>query len=301
MCAILKKNLFFCLFLQFSGTGIFHAQELAQNNLTPLQEAILQWEEEKAENTILRIIKKEDVRIEETRTNTAFGWIQTTKNIQPETDSSGRKNPPGVTRDKILANWLLTETGITPLHAAAYTGNILLAEQLLAAGHPRNPTGKKWKWTPLRIAAERKDIRMAHTLLGIKEGDAAKNNRIQIDLENQTLTLEKRKSTEQGKNTTPVVLSGNWEPLLKTPISSGREKFNTPTGTYFVSDKHRVRKSNLYHVNMPYFMRLSLGAIGIHQGVVPNHPASHGCVRVPTTTAARLFSLTPTGTEVNIF
>jgi len=32
---------------------------------------------------------------------------------------------------------------------------------------------------------------------------------------------------------------------------------------------------------MPYFMRLSGSDVGLHEGVVPRGPASHGCIRLP--------------------
>ena len=51
---------------------------------------------------------------------------------------------------------------------------------------------------------------------------------------------------------------------------------------------------------MPYFQRLSCGDFGLHQGVVPGYPASHGCIRVPAGNAEKLFSLTKTGDRVLI-
>jgi lipoprotein-anchoring transpeptidase ErfK/SrfK len=51
---------------------------------------------------------------------------------------------------------------------------------------------------------------------------------------------------------------------------------------------------------MPYFLRLNAGAIGLHEGVVPGHPASHGCIRVPRGTARRLFVSARVGDPVTI-
>ena len=48
-----------------------------------------------------------------------------------------------------------------------------------------------------------------------------------------------------------------------------------------ISDKHRHHNSTIYGSSMPYFMRLSCAAFGLHQGYVPSYPASHGCIRVP--------------------
>ena len=52
---------------------------------------------------------------------------------------------------------------------------------------------------------------------------------------------------------------------------------------------------------MPYFLRLSFSAYGIHQGYDPGHPASHGCIRVAQEAAAKaLFDQTPIGALVTI-
>jgi lipoprotein-anchoring transpeptidase ErfK/SrfK len=51
---------------------------------------------------------------------------------------------------------------------------------------------------------------------------------------------------------------------------------------------------------MPYFQRLSCSDFGLHQGVVPGYPASHGCIRVPAGNAAKLFTMTEAGDRVRI-
>ena len=51
---------------------------------------------------------------------------------------------------------------------------------------------------------------------------------------------------------------------------------------------------------MPYFQRLSCGDFGLHAGVVPGYPASHGCIRVPAGNAAKLFAMTQAGDRVMI-
>lgn len=40
---------------------------------------------------------------------------------------------------------------------------------------------------------------------------------------------------------------------------------------------------------MPYFMRFSFSAIGLHQGALPGYPASHGCIRLTNEGARALF------------
>jgi lipoprotein-anchoring transpeptidase ErfK/SrfK len=67
-----------------------------------------------------------------------------------------------------------------------------------------------------------------------------------------------------------------------------------------VTDKHRKWRSTLYPADMPYFMRLSCGDIGFHQGNLPGHPASHGCIRMRRQDAAEFFKKVPVGTKVVI-
>jgi len=38
----------------------------------------------------------------------------------------------------------------------------------------------------------------------------------------------------------------------------------------------------------------------MHQGVVPNYPASHGCIRLPEEAAVKLYGVTVTGDRVSI-
>jgi lipoprotein-anchoring transpeptidase ErfK/SrfK len=53
-------------------------------------------------------------------------------------------------------------------------------------------------------------------------------------------------------------------------------------------------------VEMPYFMRLSCLDFGMHAGYVPNRPASHGCIRLPSEAARKFFSEIPIGTLVTV-
>jgi hypothetical protein len=49
---------------------------------------------------------------------------------------------------------------------------------------------------------------------------------------------------------------------------------------------------------MPYMQRITWSGIALHTGVVPGHPASHGCIRLPNDFAIRLWRLTKRGTRV---
>lgn len=81
-----------------------------------------------------------------------------------------------------------------------------------------------------------------------------------------------------------------------SPISSGRPGYETPPGVYTILEKARTHFSNLYDdAPMPFMQRLTWGGVAIHAGVVPKHPASHGCIRLPEPFAKLLFGVTRRG------
>src|SRR5204863_4269253 len=58
-------------------------------------------------------------------------------------------------------------------------------------------------------------------------------------------------------------------------------------------------QSNVYEDgNMPFMERITWTGIALHAGVLPGHPASHGCVRMPLPIAQRLFGMTEIGMRV---
>ncbi|MCC4244023.1 L,D-transpeptidase family protein [Stappia indica] len=84
-----------------------------------------------------------------------------------------------------------------------------------------------------------------------------------------------------------------------TRISSGKRGHGTPTGVFSILEKRRRHFSNLYNnAPMPYMQRLTWSGIALHEGVVPNYPASHGCIRMPRAFAQQLFSMTDRGAHV---
>ena len=114
--------------------------------------------------------------------------------------------------------------------------------------------------------------------------------------------------------------------VTSSRISTGKPGYGTPKGSFDVSQKVENYVSRTYGkivdasgatVNadadsrkdsvpdggrfvgapMPYFMRFNSG-IGMHAGIVPNYPASHGCVRLPRKMARLFFENTPVGTPV---
>jgi lipoprotein-anchoring transpeptidase ErfK/SrfK len=89
--------------------------------------------------------------------------------------------------------------------------------------------------------------------------------------------------------------------LLETPVSTGKTGYPTRPGEYVITQKYPEWKSTLYKVPMPNFMRLSCGQTGLHGGVVPGVPASHGCIRLPKEMAELLYQLVQPGDRVSVF
>jgi len=112
-------------------------------------------------------------------------------------------------------------------------------------------------------------------------------------------------------------------------ISTGREGFATPVGSYRILQKNPNHVSNLYGdyvdasgnvvvrnvgVNkdpkpegtsfrgapMPYFMRLTNSGVGMHQGFLPGVPDSHGCIRMPEKMVKIFFDNAPLKTPVRV-
>jgi L,D-transpeptidase catalytic domain len=68
-----------------------------------------------------------------------------------------------------------------------------------------------------------------------------------------------------------------------------------------VISKQRWHRSNIYSAApMPYMQRITWSGIALHAGVLPGHPASHGCIRLANGFANRLWHLTRRGTRVII-
>jgi len=88
---------------------------------------------------------------------------------------------------------------------------------------------------------------------------------------------------------------------LETPVSTARSGKYTPTGTFVMTERIRTGKiSNLYDVEMPFWMRLNDSEFGVHAGFLPGYPASAGCIRLPADAAQSIFNETRPGTRVRI-
>jgi hypothetical protein len=84
-------------------------------------------------------------------------------------------------------------------------------------------------------------------------------------------------------------------------ISSGRSGRDTPTGIFAVLDKRPFYRSKKYdNAPMPWMQRIDQYGIALHAGYNPGVPASHGCIRLPTVFAKKLYSVTDLGTPVYI-
>jgi hypothetical protein len=89
--------------------------------------------------------------------------------------------------------------------------------------------------------------------------------------------------------------------IARSSVSTGEPRHPTPMGVFSVIGKKRWHRSNLYSAApMPYMQRLTWSGIALHAGVLPGYPASHGCIRLKTDFAVRLWQLTRRGTRIII-
>jgi hypothetical protein len=98
-----------------------------------------------------------------------------------------------------------------------------------------------------------------------------------------------------------VSLYDNGTLIARSSVSTGIPHHPTPLGVFSVIGKQRWHRSNIYSAApMPYMQRITWSGIALHAGVVPGHPASHGCIRLTNSFASRLWHLTKRGTRVII-
>jgi len=89
--------------------------------------------------------------------------------------------------------------------------------------------------------------------------------------------------------------------LAVSTISSGKPGRDTPTGIFSILDKRPMYRSKKYdNAPMPWMQRIDQYGIALHAGFNPGVPASHGCVRLPSAFAKKLYSVTDLGTPVYI-
>jgi lipoprotein-anchoring transpeptidase ErfK/SrfK len=114
-----------------------------------------------------------------------------------------------------------------------------------------------------------------------------------------------------------------------SPISSGKRGHSTPTGNFSVLEKDPDHRSSIYgdyvdssgrvvragisakidsapsgthYVGAPmtWFMRLTGEGVGMHIGILPGYPASHGCIRMPSDGAKLFYDHVKVGTPVEV-
>jgi ankyrin repeat protein len=173
------------------------------------------------------------------------------------------------------------DRNVTVLMLAAGLGQEDYLRALLDAGADRKRATNRYKMLPLYFAARTGHWRCTQILLG--SGPPPAELRIEISLASQRVALVK-----------------NGVPIFRAQCSTGRLGYSTRTGHFVITDKKRNHRSTIYHVDMPYFMRLSCLDFGMHAGMVPNYPASHGCIRLPSEAARKFFSEIPIGTLVTV-
>ncbi len=119
------------------------------------------------------------------------------------------------------------------------------------------------------------------------------------------------------------------EIAIDSPISSGKRGHTSPNGSFSVLEKDKDHRSSLYGdyvdssgrvvrggisaridsapsgthyvgASMKWFMRLTGEGVGMHVGILPGYPASHGCIRMPEPAAAQFYAHVKVGTPVQV-
>jgi ankyrin repeat protein len=182
---------------------------------------------------------------------------------------------------KGLRSYIEDDRNVTMLMLASGLGQVDYLPPLIDGGANRTRLTSRNKMSALDIAAETGHWRSAQILLG--GGPAPEKLRVEISLAMQRVELVR-----------------DGVPIYHAPCSTGRAGYSTKRGEFVITNKERNHRSTIYHVEMPYFMRLSCLDFGMHAGYVPNYPASHGCIRLPADTARKFFSEVPVGTVVTV-
>lgn len=157
----------------------------------------------------------------------------------------------------------------------------------------------------------------------IKKQDPPKINK---DMESLITPDNSRVLVSIGKQRAYLMMGD--EVYIDTPISSGKRAGMTPTGSFKVTEKDKDHRSSLYgdfvdrkgrvvrggistrvdsapsgtrYVGAPmkFFCRFA-GAVGMHVGILPGYPASHGCVRLPANIAPLIYEKVKIGTPVEV-
>ncbi len=117
--------------------------------------------------------------------------------------------------------------------------------------------------------------------------------------------------------------------VIDSPISSGKRGHTSPSGHFSVLEKDPDHRSSIYgdfvdgsgrvvragisakidsapsethYVGAPmrWFMRLTGEGVGMHVGILPGYPASHGCIRMPPDGAKLFYDNVKVGTPADV-
>jgi lipoprotein-anchoring transpeptidase ErfK/SrfK len=89
--------------------------------------------------------------------------------------------------------------------------------------------------------------------------------------------------------------------FAESPVSTGMPGHSTPMGVFSVIQKQKFHRSNIYSgAPMPFMQRITWSGIAMHAGVLPGYPASHGCIRMPTAFAIKMYNWTRMSARVII-
>jgi lipoprotein-anchoring transpeptidase ErfK/SrfK len=119
------------------------------------------------------------------------------------------------------------------------------------------------------------------------------------------------------------------EVAIDSPVSSGKHGHSTPSGHFSVLEKDPDHRSSIYGdfvdgsgrtvragisakidsapsgthyvgASMRWFMRLTGEGVGMHVGILPGYPASHGCIRMPSDGAKLFYDHVKVGTPADV-
>ena len=84
-------------------------------------------------------------------------------------------------------------------------------------------------------------------------------------------------------------------------ISTGRDGKESPAGVFQVLSKTPMHHSKKYNdAAMPFAQFITDYGVALHAGPNPGYAASHGCIRLPSGFAKKLYGVTDVGTPVLI-
>jgi lipoprotein-anchoring transpeptidase ErfK/SrfK len=221
-------------------------------------------------------------------------------------------------------------------HSFVFVLALLLALALFAPLHaqtsrrtpPRPATSPTAKTPPLSNRPKpsptaTQPMKKASDLINKQQAPIATNNevlaKVTADNAHVIVSLTKQRA---------YLMTGE-EIAIDSPISSGKRGHTTPNGSFTVLEKDKDHHSSLYgdykdssgrtvrggisaHIDaapsgthfvgasMKWFMRLTGEGVGMHVGILPGYPASHGCIRMPEPAAAQFYAHVKVGTPVRV-